>query len=560
MDQFRGYTVAGMFLVNFLGGYAAIHPVLKHNNNYFSYADSIMPSFMFAVGFSFRLTYLRRRSQSSRFSTVWTYVRRSLALVVISLVMYGFGGDFKSWSGFDRMPPEFEPFRPKASQTKSFDVLMAKAREENPAGDPRVVVAAASRIGATINGREPTQQKGKDRLTVAQKAADEALAEWRAFVQPAVDRKAAWESLTPTKKALVHWEVFLGKLLKSDLWETLAIIGATQLIVLPFIGCGFMTRFLAMIGLGVTHCLLSYWFNWDFVYGLNDTWLSKLWMTGDSRSWDGGFFGPISWAVAMMAGTLAYDLVLRSGSHAAASFRLVAWGIVLMAFGYGMSCLTRVYELSPSEMAARKEQQIRQEAEKGWLEQLIQREETKKAEADSGAAAERTDAEISILRDQQHRYPNLELAESPVLPPWERLKGRPLSQQLVEPPFVAPPRDNPRVDAPPFIEHRAWNYWMMGKRMPSLSFITFATGFAFALYGLFVVVCDVGGLRLGIFTTFGTNALAAYFLHHMVEEAVHPLVPHDAPLWFCLAGLALFLLVTYALVRFLEKRNIFVKL
>ena len=114
MDQFRGYTVAGMFLVNFLGGYAAIHPVLKHNDTYFSYADSIMPSFMFAVGFSFRLTYLRRRSQSSRLHTVWTYVRRSLALVVVSLVMYGFGGHFKEWAEFDHMPPEFEPFRPKA--------------------------------------------------------------------------------------------------------------------------------------------------------------------------------------------------------------------------------------------------------------------------------------------------------------------------------------------------------------------------------------------------------------------------------------------------------------
>ncbi len=79
---------------------------------------------------------------------------------------------------------------------------------------------------------------------------------------------------------------------------------------------------------------------------------------------------------------------------------------------------------------------------------------------------------------------------------------------------------------------------MMGKRMPSFSFITFATGFAFALYGLFVIACDVFGLRVGIFTTFGTNALAAYFLHHVVEEAVSPLVPHDAPLWYCLAGLA----------------------
>ncbi len=101
---------------------------------------------------------------------------------------------------------------------------------------------------------------------------------------------------------------------------------------------------------------------------------------------------------------------------------------------------------------------------------------------------------------------------------------------------------------------------MMGKRMPSLSFITFATGFAFALYGVFVVMCDVGGLRLGVFTTFGTNALAAYFLHHFIEEAVHPLVPHDAPLWYCLGGLGVFLVLTYVLVRFLEKRNIYIKL
>jgi hypothetical protein len=67
MDQFRGYTVAGMCLVNFLGGYAAIHPVLKHNNNYFSYADSIMPGFLFACGFSYRLSALRASSDPAGF-------------------------------------------------------------------------------------------------------------------------------------------------------------------------------------------------------------------------------------------------------------------------------------------------------------------------------------------------------------------------------------------------------------------------------------------------------------------------------------------------------------
>src|SRR5579872_7156408 len=128
MDQFRGYTVAGMFLVNFLGGYAAIHPVLKHNDIFFSYADSIMPSFMFAVGFSFRLTYLRRREQMSAARTAWTYFRRSLTLVVISLVMYGFGGEFHKWAQFGEMPSEYESFREKAPRNTSFDLLMEKAR------------------------------------------------------------------------------------------------------------------------------------------------------------------------------------------------------------------------------------------------------------------------------------------------------------------------------------------------------------------------------------------------------------------------------------------------
>ena len=64
MDQFRGYTVAGMFLVNFVGGLKALPEVLKHHDNYFSYADTIMPSFIFAAGFSYRLSVLRRLPQN----------------------------------------------------------------------------------------------------------------------------------------------------------------------------------------------------------------------------------------------------------------------------------------------------------------------------------------------------------------------------------------------------------------------------------------------------------------------------------------------------------------
>src|ERR1700761_1289156 len=91
MDQFRGYTVAGMFVVNFVGGLLAFPEVLKHHNGhpYFSYADTIMPSFLFAAGFSFRLSTLRRLGKLGPSRTYGHILLRSLGLVLISVVMYG---------------------------------------------------------------------------------------------------------------------------------------------------------------------------------------------------------------------------------------------------------------------------------------------------------------------------------------------------------------------------------------------------------------------------------------------------------------------------------------
>jgi Heparan-alpha-glucosaminide N-acetyltransferase, catalytic len=570
MDQFRGYTVAGMFVVNFLASFAVIHPLLKHNQIYFSYADSIMPSFLFAVGFSFRLTYLKRIQQAGYWSTVWTYVKRSLALVVLSLVMYGFGSEFNNWKQFGQMPPEFEPFRPKASRTKSFDHLLAKARQSDFARGERAAVELATETALWMNDPEGLHLRPSDRKEAAGIAEQEA----REFIGPALQRIRDWEALSPNRQLLVHLRIAVGKLVKADLWETLAIIGVTQLVVLPFVGRGFLARFLVLVALGIVHVVISYGFNWDFVYGINDNGMSKFWMTGQSRSWDGGFFGPLCWAIAMLAGTLAYDLVAASATHRTAAIRLLLWGIAFMAAGYAMSCLTRAYELAGPELEARRVEVLRRNAERNWLQVLLQTDRKLPADnalnppnrnvaqvepmAKSGSEEEAA-ARIQVLGDQQEAIANLELAESPVWPPWERLKNRTWREWLVEPPFVAPPRDDPGV-ASPAIEHRPWNYWMMGKRMPSLSFMTFASGFAFALYGLFVLACDAGGLSVGIFRTFGTNALVAYFLHHVIEEQVQKLVPHDAPLWYCLCGFSLFFLLTYACVRYLEKQKIYVKL
>ena len=219
------------------------------------------------------------------------------------------------------------------------------------------------------------------------------------------------------------------------------------------------------VGVSLTDLLFAGWFNWDFVYGLHDNWLSKLFMSGDGRSWDGGFFGPLTWGIAMMAGTLAYDLVETSATRAAASAQLIGWGLGFMAVGYAMSCLTRAYDLTGNDLVEMQNRHIRQDAERSWLERLAQREQMrlpnprKSSGRDkshealevpsqsrgsiSEAEAERIRATISVLRDQQRRYGGLELADDPVLPPLERLKGRSLSGLLSEPPFVAPPPDNP---------------------------------------------------------------------------------------------------------------------
>src|SRR5580692_7181339 len=104
LDQFRGYTVVGMCLANFLAPFVAIHAVLKHNDTYFSYADTIMPGFLFVVGFAFRLTWLKRRRNTGRLATAATYVHRSGKLLLLSLFIYLCVGDVPRWFDYRSLP------------------------------------------------------------------------------------------------------------------------------------------------------------------------------------------------------------------------------------------------------------------------------------------------------------------------------------------------------------------------------------------------------------------------------------------------------------------------
>jgi predicted acyltransferase len=88
LDQFRGYTVAGMLFVNFAGGFAAVHPLFKHHNTYCSYADTIMPQFFFAVGFALRLVMLRNREKLGLHAAFRRMLQRIALLIGLGLVVY----------------------------------------------------------------------------------------------------------------------------------------------------------------------------------------------------------------------------------------------------------------------------------------------------------------------------------------------------------------------------------------------------------------------------------------------------------------------------------------
>ena len=116
--------------------------------------------------------------------------------------------------------------------------------------------------------------------------------------------------------------------------------------------------------------------------------------------------------------------------------------------------------------------------------------------------------------------------------------------------------------APPLVEPEvlAGNYWMMDKRIVTAPFIWFSTGFALALYGLFILACDLGGWAFDLFRLLGMNPLAAYIIHHVVEGTVRSIVPEDAPLWWALTGLLLFFAITILFVRYLDRQRIYLRL
>lgn len=390
LDQFRGYTVAGMFLVNYVGGYEVVHSLLKHHNTHCSYADTIMPQFLFAVGFAFRLTFGRRMQEQGSWSAYFHVFRRLLGLILIGLVIY---------------------------------------------------------------------------------TADHAVGSWEKL-----KTEGLWEAIRVP--------------LKREWFQTLVHIAVTSAFVLPVISASKGVRVAFMLFFAGVHVLLSHLFYLKF---------------GNTKPViiDGGPLGFLTWQIPLLVGSLACDWMKEfQGSRTV--WRMVFWSVVLMAFGYGLSCISSLYDVR--EVNSQK---------------------------------------IPVAWKQ-----NRDIADSPVLPSLEGLEGRSARDFVIEPPFVPPPAPS----------ERKHNYWMMSQRNGSVSYLFFGAGVSLAVYVLFVLFCDCLPLRFWMFRTFGTNALAGYIIHGMVMSAVQPFFPGNSPWPYMWTGFAIYFGITYLFVRHLEKNNIFLKM
>jgi predicted acyltransferase len=106
LDQYRGYAIFGMLLVNFFGHYDTkwvqimeaswlkdalqwIFGVqLHHHGEYMTYADTIAPIFMFVVGIGMRLSWTRRVQHVEPGQARKAMAKRYFTLVLIAFAIY----------------------------------------------------------------------------------------------------------------------------------------------------------------------------------------------------------------------------------------------------------------------------------------------------------------------------------------------------------------------------------------------------------------------------------------------------------------------------------------
>ncbi len=89
LDQFRGFAIFGMILVNYLGQFDLMPHTFKHPRFGMTFANAIAPYFLFAVGMGLRISLRRRIRNEGRRAALWHAVKRYTILILIGIVLYG---------------------------------------------------------------------------------------------------------------------------------------------------------------------------------------------------------------------------------------------------------------------------------------------------------------------------------------------------------------------------------------------------------------------------------------------------------------------------------------
>jgi hypothetical protein len=218
----------------------------------------------------------------------------------------------------------------------------------------------------------------------------------------------------------------------------------------------------------------------------------------EQRGLDGGPLGFLAWSFPQIVGSLAYDAV-ASGKRLRAFTVILLWGIFFLGLGYALSCLSTLYP--KTTVPTTKEGEIK-------------------------------------------------VSSTPMIPPsanWADLKSE---ETWADPPFVQPAEGR----------QRELSYWLMIKRVVTLPFNLTAVGYSLAVYALFLLLCDIGPMSIGVFRTFGTNPLITYILHEITGLPVKRFMPEDSPEYWVWGGFGIFFLITYVFVRYLEKNRIYLRM
>jgi predicted acyltransferase len=90
IDQFRGYAILGMLLVDYFGIFRNSWSQLQHapTGTGMTFADLVAPIFMFVVGMGMRLSFKKRAEHEAVWETRKSLIKRYVLLVLIAFFFY----------------------------------------------------------------------------------------------------------------------------------------------------------------------------------------------------------------------------------------------------------------------------------------------------------------------------------------------------------------------------------------------------------------------------------------------------------------------------------------